>query len=560
MTVRTRQIIYNVVAFAILFLVSLYRQISLREIPDDPFRTWIIFICYIVLLVIWVTSIKLRVTQKNMRRMLMLEAYIMMGGMTVRFLQDTFFNDDPLFIRISGLCLAATLLPCLLAGLYGTLGIGKPDHYRMKPGWNVLWIPMAGFVYLIVSDEFRHFFFFSSGQDLSVSQVAIFKPSFGVLLIAIIAVGIMVVRMLIIAKRNYFLHTRKFIRWLVPLFEPVLLLLLTAEYFLVTLHIAPGLAGKEVLELFAKLYYAEVLTWEVFILFGLVPVNTGYLDIFEHAATNMQIIFDDGKRIFSKNADVITENMQKKVMESGSAETESGHKLRGFRMSEAWFFWNQDVSQMRNTISRLEESTMVLSQESILLGEELSTKNVEASLQAKNQIYDELTEEIQSQLNLMKKLIEKRKNVADTRILIQHLYIVGTYIKRRCNLSLLWKENKTIRDEDFWISMEDMLNAMQLAGVETVMEKKNLKRYTAGFLLFLFDAVEEIIEFEHFLMKGIRIEAEEECFIITITGKQRAFQPELLFCPEGYYLSVKKEEEQYQVIIGEDREYAVENA
>lgn len=551
MTVRTRQIVYNLAAFALLFFGSLYRQISLRRIPDDPFRTWIIFGCYIVLLVTWVVSLKVRVTQKNMRRMLMLEAYIMMGGMTVRFLQDTFFYDDPLFIRISGLCLAATLLPCLLAGLYGTLGIGKPDQYRMKPGWNVLWISMAGLVYFIVSDEFRHFFFFSSGQD--VSQMAIFQPSFGVLLIAIIAVGIMVVRTLIIARRNYFLHTRKFIRWLVPLFEPVLLLLLTAEYFLVSLQIVPSLAGKEVLELFAKLYYAEVLTWEVFILFGLVPVNTGYLDIFEHAATNMQIIFDDGKRILSKNADIITENLQKKVMESGSAETESGHELRGFRMSEAWFFWNQDVSQMRSTISSLEESTVVLSQESILLGEELSTKNEEASLQAKNQIYDELTEEIQSQLVLMEKLIEKRKTVVDTRILIQQIYILGTYIKRRCNLSLLWKETKTIRIEDFWISMEDMLKAVQLAGVKTVLEKKELNRYTAGFLLYLFDAFELILEYEHFLMREVCIKAEDKWFSITIIGEHRVIPLELLFRPEGYRISIKERNEQYQVIIGEDR-------
>jgi len=40
MTERQRQVRINIAAFLLLFFVSLYRQVSLRYLPDDPFRTY----------------------------------------------------------------------------------------------------------------------------------------------------------------------------------------------------------------------------------------------------------------------------------------------------------------------------------------------------------------------------------------------------------------------------------------------------------------------------------------------------------------------------------------
>ena len=85
MTERQRQIRMNIAAFLLLFFVSLYRQISLRYLPDDPFRTYILFACYVFLISGWAISICVRVTQKSMRTFLMLEAAVMLAGLTVRY-------------------------------------------------------------------------------------------------------------------------------------------------------------------------------------------------------------------------------------------------------------------------------------------------------------------------------------------------------------------------------------------------------------------------------------------------------------------------------------------
>ena len=42
MTERQRQVRINIAAFLMLFFVALSRQVSLRYLPDDPFRTYIL--------------------------------------------------------------------------------------------------------------------------------------------------------------------------------------------------------------------------------------------------------------------------------------------------------------------------------------------------------------------------------------------------------------------------------------------------------------------------------------------------------------------------------------
>lgn len=65
MTANKKQIQLNIAAFLLLFIVSLYRQISLQILPDDPFRTYILFACYVFLIGAWMVSIYMRVTRRK---------------------------------------------------------------------------------------------------------------------------------------------------------------------------------------------------------------------------------------------------------------------------------------------------------------------------------------------------------------------------------------------------------------------------------------------------------------------------------------------------------------
>lgn len=135
MTTRKTQIQINIAAFLLLFTVSLYRQISLRLLPDDPFRTYILYACYLILIGCWIVSIMTRITQKNIRFFLTLEAAIILIALTIRFLQDTFWYENIRLMRISGLCIGATVLPAITCGTFAVLGIGSFDGFRIPKKW-----------------------------------------------------------------------------------------------------------------------------------------------------------------------------------------------------------------------------------------------------------------------------------------------------------------------------------------------------------------------------------------------------------------------------------------
>ena len=501
MTERQKQIRNNIAAFLLLFFVSLYRQISLRYLPDDPFRTYVLYGGYVFLIAVWVVSIYARITQKGMRNFLLIEAAVMLFGMTIRFLQDTFWQEDVLLTRVSGLYMEATILPVLLFGIYATLGIGQADSYRIPKKWYGLLLPVVVMVLLIVSDESRHWMFYIIPSEPQPNLN--FHPNTGTFLIAGCGIALMVGRVLLIYKRNRFTNQGKPLKWLIALIEPLLILVFTFDYFAFSLGLIPSLEGKEIIELYARMYYIEALAWEFYIYAGLVPVNTQYREIFENATVGMQIIGDGGGRLFSHTASGVSIEQLQELENKEYIVMKPGKELHAYRFSDGVLLWNKDVSVLQSIIDELNQSAETLAQEGTLLDEEIKTKNQEASLLSKNQIYDELTKEVQGQLRLMKEITKKRrlKDQGDKRL--RELVLLGTYVKRRCNLRLIQKETGEIHEDDLRLSLEDMLSAMNLMGVHAELDWNPAGSFSPGFSIYLFDVLEYLLEYERFDVKEL---------------------------------------------------------
>lgn len=520
MTERQRQVRMNIAAFLLLFFVSLYRQVSLRYLPDDPFRTYILYACYLFLIGGWAISICVRVNQKSMRTFLMLEAAVMLAGLTVRFLQDTFWIENILLVRVSGLSLEATILLGLVLSIYASLEIGQWDNFRVRKSWYLLMIPVIWMAYLCLTDESRHFMFYTVPEEVQPNLN--FHPYIGTFVLLGFGIVLMIVRVLLIYKRNQLADRGKILKWLIPLFEPIMVVVFSFEFFVVSLQLLPSLANFEVIELFAKIYYIEVLTWEFYIYMGLVPVNTEYREIFEHATVGMQIIGDDRYRFSSKAATEISQEQLAELKEKGRIEVEPGKELHMHKFADGLFLWNKEVSLLQNTIDELNQSAETLAQEGALLDEEIKTKNQEASLTAKNQIYDELTREVQGQLRLMKEITKKR-DLADSRnAYLRELVLLGTYVKRRCNLRLIQKETSEIHEDDLRFSLEDMKSAMSLLGIQAELDWNPSKQFSAGFSIYIFDVLEYLLEYERFALKEITITAKRgKVQFLVISGAKK---------------------------------------
>ena len=504
MSIRMKQIRMIISAMLLLIAVSAYRVWSLHYLPHDPFRTYVLYACYVFVFLLWGISIYSRVTQRSMRVWLYLEAGVMLFGLTTRFLQDTFWYNDIRLMRVSGLYIAATILPFLLLGMYASLGIGQNDQYFMDFKWLGFLVPVLSATYMIVTDEKRHFVFFIDPAEQQPNLH--FHPGRGFFVLFTIGYVMMILRVLIIYRRNRNIHGKGIMRIIIPLFEPIVMLIFTLDYFLISLGIAPWLEGKEILELYAKIYLVEVLTWEFYIFMGLVPVNMEYQSILENSTVGMQIL-SGSKRILSKSAAPVSPETLKELEDKGFITLEDGKELHMHELSDGFFLWYTDTSILRRTIEDLENSVEQLSQKSTLLEEEYRAEKDKVVVQLNNRIYDDLTEEVSGQLQRMKEIIRRRKEGSDNEMELRRLCFLGTYVKRRYNLRLINLEAGAIEPEDVKISLKDMVKALSNMHIAADLRWEPAVYMLPGLGLCILDTLEDIIAYEEFGIGQILIEA-----------------------------------------------------
>ena len=504
MSTRNKQIKIIIFALTLLFAVSAYRVWSVNNFEHDPYMRYILEAVYSFLIFLWSASIYSRVTQKSMQIWLYLEAALMFIGLTIRFLQETYWYRDIPLMRVSGLCLAATILPMLLFGMYASLGIGQNDQYSMNRKWLGFLVPVIAATYLILTDEKRHFVFFLESEEQQPNLS--FHPGVGTFLFCGIGVVLMILRVLIIYRRNRDIRGKGIMRVVIPCFEPIVMASFTLYYFLFSLGIVPWLEGKEIIELYAKIYMVEVLTWEFYIFMGLVPVNMDYQSILENSTVGMQIL-SGSEKILSKSAAPVSEEILKELEKRDFVTLEDGKELHMQDLSDGSFLWYTDTSLLRKTIEDLENSAEQLSQQSTLLEEEFKARNNLARTQAQNRIYDELTSEVSVQLQKMKELTHSLDSEDDHRDTMRKLCLLGTYVKRRCNLQLIRLGMGTIDPKDMKISLEDMVKAINNMNIRASIYWNPPGSLPPDFSLFVLDTLEGVLEYEDFQIREIRIES-----------------------------------------------------
>ena len=538
MSIRMKQIRMIISALLLLIIVSAYRIWSLNYYPQDPFRTYILYACYVFLFLLWGVSIYNRVTQKFMRIWLYLEGSVMLLGLTLRFLQDTFWFRDILLMRISGLCIAATILPFLLLGMYASLGIGQNDQYFMDYKWFSFLIPVLVSTYMILTDERNHFVFFIDPAEQQPNLS--FHPGIGFFVLFAIGYVMMILRVLIIYSRNRNIHGKGIMRIVIPFFEPIVMLLFTLDYFLFSLGIVPWLEGKEILELYAKIYLVEVLTWEFYIFMGLVPVNMEYRSILENATVGMQIL-SGSEKILSKSAVPVSAQTIKALEKSDFVTLGDGKELHMQALADGTFLWYTDTSRLRKTIEDLENSVEQLSQQSTILEEELRARNNMAKTQAQNRIYDELTSEVSVQLQKMKELIHRQDSGYGDVETMRKLCLLGTYVKRRCNLKLIQLGMGTIDPVDMRISLEDMIRAANNMNILASINWNPSDLLPSDFYLFVLDTLERVLEYEDFEPTEIHIETIPNGASLEIHRFEEYYSKPVYQDADGQYPQVMEE-------------------
>lgn len=542
MSERKKSIIWLFVAAGLLFAVSGYRQLSMRYWPEDFLRPYLVWTVYMLLLLRWQHTITTKITQKAMHSHLTAQNIVSILYLTVRFIQDAFLYVNIPWMRFTGyfINIAAVFIP--LFGFYSAFYLGKPEDYQISKKWYLLLIPACFLSMLALTNDLHHFFYYIVPEEPQPNLY--FHPYIGTYMIHIWALSIIAYQVYVIYQRNGTAKSDPFYRKLVPFYEPILLFLFSIPYA-ATAYVV----RFELVEYSAGLIFIIVLCWQLYILTGLIPVNTQYSEVFRRSTVAMQILSPNDERIaVSENAAEITPAMLEALKQNQHFSATEDITMHLHQIPGGYMVWQTDLSQINQALRELQRLNAELEEEQDLLAQEIRIQSDETSIQARNDIYDSLSSEVAGQLVLLTALLSNESLSTDD---WNCICLIGTYIKRFCNLQLTYQEQQMIPISDLAISLQDMAKCMKNIGIRTSLDFCPTSNLEPELILLIMKALEALLEEADFRLASMTIQISDTvCF--EITGADREFVPR--FLEGGYRLQAEKVPTGYRLLLLQEGE------
>ena len=534
---RKKSVVRLFAATALLFAVSAYRQLSMRYLPEDALRSYLVWAVYMLLLFGWQYTISTKITQKTMRTHLTAQNIVSILYLTVRFIQDAFLYVNIPWMRFTGyfINIAAIFIP--LFGLYGSFYLGKADDYRISKKWYLLLIPACLSSVLALTNDLHHFFYYIVPNEPQPNLY--FHPYIGTYIVHIWALSMIAYQVYFIYQRNGTTKSDPLYRKLIPFYEPILLFLFSIPYA-ATAYVV----RFELVEYSAGLIFILVLCWQLYILTGLIPVNTQYEEVFRRSTVAMQILSPNDERIaVSENAAEITPAMLEALKQNQHFSVMEDVIMHLHQIPDGYMVWQTDLSQINQALRELQRLNAELEEEQDLLAQEIRVQSDEASVQARNNIYDCLSSEVAGQLVLLTALLSNESLSTDD---WNCICLIGTYIKRFCNLQLTYQEQQMIPISDLAISLQDMAKCMKNIGIRTSLDFCPISNLGPELILLIMKTLEEILEEADFRLTSVAIQISDSvCF--EITGTAHEFVSRSL--EGGYGLQTEKIPAGYRLIL-----------
>lgn len=534
---RKKSVVRIFVAATLLFAVSGYRQLSMRYLPEDFLRPYLVWAVYMLLLFGWQYTISTKITQKSMRIHLTAQNIVSILYLTVRFVQDAFLYVNIPWMRFTGyfINIAAIFIP--LFGLYGAFYLGKADDYRISKKWYLLLIPACFLSMLALTDDLHHFLYYIVPEEPQPNLY--FHPYIGTYIIHIWALGMIMYQVYVIYQRNGTTKSDPLYQKLIPFYKPILLFLFSIPYA-ATAYVV----RFELVEYSAGLIFIIVLCWQLYILVGLIPVNTKYEEVFRRSTVAMQILSPKGETIaVSENAAEITPAMLEALKQNQHFSVTEDIIMHLHQIPGGYMVWQTDLSQINQALRELQRLNAELEEEQDLLAQEIRIQSDEASIQARNDIYDSLSSKVAGQLALIEEVLSKEALSSED---WNRVCLIGTYIKRFCNLQLTYQEQQMIPISDLAISLQDMAKCMKNIGIRTSLDFCPTSNLEPELILLIMKTLEAILEEADFRLVSMAIHISDTvCF--EITGTDHEFVSRSL--EGGYGLQTEKIPAGYRLLL-----------
>lgn len=437
---------------------------------------------HISLIVSWCASLYRRILNKQVRYYMIANGLLMAFWLMAKAIKYEFISDRMYFLgRYIWYSYYIPMILIPLLGIFIIDHIGKPEDYRISKKMYYLYIPAVLILVAIFTNDLHQLAFsFPEGIEWFDS---IYK--YGVIYFVAMAWfvlgGIYFVVMLLKKSR---VPGSKAMQKL-----PLIIMLGAVVFW--TLYC---------LEIFRDCDLTVVdclivsLLLESAIQSGLIPSNTNYDEIFRSSTVAAQIVDEAYQpRIMSAVAVPLTMEQMKQA-ESDTVNL-GNTLLHSKPITAGHVLWQDDVTQINELMERLRDTREQLNQSNHLLQAELELKENQAKADEKNRLYDRISKEVAPQLVKVEEILKRiEREPEQAEKLMAKVCVIGSYIKRRGNLLLLWEENQRIDARELEYCIRESLDNLRLAKVFTSFECECAGELLPTHIIAVYDLYETLVE------------------------------------------------------------------
>lgn len=480
----------NMLLLVLTFLCCGFLHVGLYGIP---FTTEIVRIVCGVLSLLWAHSIRERIIDVRVRRLLICVSHVFVLLFLLQVCQYHVLADITVLNRQFDYAYYApiTMIPMLIFQV--ALYLNVQENESILPVWRWLWLPCGILIVLFISNDLHQWVFaFPDGlNELSRTDNSRHMPVYWCFVVW--AAGLLFATLLVFIRKCRL--PRSGIRPIIPLLPVaigtvILLLSLVGR--------SPRLMGIKLWnigELYAFMGFGFL---EACIGIGFIPSNRHYRQVFSRLDFPARIEDIQGNILYEtdKSPDDFARNSDMQLHTAA---------ISGGRVS-----WLIDLAQLHRLDRELEHTVEQLESRNSLLREEATLREEKEQHETRSRLYAHVAQAVAPQLDLVERLLTEHPD-ADPNTLAR-IAVLNAYIKRRGNLELMAEDTQQISSRELMLAIHESFIYTELCGVETYADCSKEYNVPSKLIIDAYTGFEQLLELmlDHLLAVAVYVFADRD--------------------------------------------------
>lgn len=436
---------------------------------------------HISLLFMWVVSLQRRLTNKNVRRLMLAVGCLMLFWLIDKIVKWDFTGSvtHPLVRYLwYGFYVGMLFIPTLGAFIINYLG--KPDNYSHPTKLNYLLVPPTILLLLVFTNDLHQKVFVFYNGFINFDMEYSYDWVYYIVMGWFIVMGFYFVVMMLLKSRVP--GSRRLQKM------PILIMCFAALFWV----------GYSM-----RLYNCDLTVTDILIIVlllesaiqgGLLPSNTNYQQLFDATSVPVQIVDRDYQPHYVSGGALPVSEEKMRRTEEGTVNMGST-LLSSAEIDGGRVVWEDDISRLNALRQQLQDTQEQLGEENTLLQAELELKEQRSKTDEKNRLYDRIAKEVEPQLIKTDMLLQRiAKEAENKEQLLAKVCVLGSYIKRRGNLLLLGEDAERIPARELEYCIRESLENLRLGGAYTSFNSDCQSQLPLKHIVAAYDFYETVIE------------------------------------------------------------------